>query len=495
MKKYSVFVFIILVFLVSCVPFEKKTDFSQFILVSEKDNPGEILFEKDSSDTIVRWYQCSDENGSDAALIAECETLEIPAFESPEVRYYLASSETPLGAAVSQKMFFVSYTGLPTVFVDTADSKDIRSKRTYSDAVISISDESKPLSQTEIVIKGRGSSSWILMTKKGYTFKFGSKTKVLGMGKSKKWALVANQIDVSKMSNWTASYIANNIFQTVIGSKKQWQADLRFVDLVVNGQYRGIYTLSEVVKLEGNRIDVPDISELTTESADVNLDGVTDLNDGGFVVEFTRDSSPYSFTTLHGCTVDPKDPDFDEVKGSWTKEEIRDHIIRKVNRLECAIFGETGEDYKDLLDLESYVNWFLVNEFMANNEAAFKTSSFLYYDPSISKFVMGPVWDFDRCIINRNPDGFEAMFGVLAVWSNRLYESDPFFRSELARVWSEKRESLIQSFDVIAQKCDEISCAVEFDALRWEGRTAGAASVRAWLEHRVAFMDRLLLSN
>lgn len=477
-----------LMILSSCVPFEKPQDRSHFIL-SEDGSPVSLaLATSENASLHFYWYECSDKNGSNPTLVSEDAVYTTSDFTQPEVLYIRGESRNDADSILESKLFYVAYTGLPCVRITTLSGSEITSKRDYVPASISISGTSTPFDKTDITIKGRGSSSWLLMTKKSYTFKLEEKTKILGMAKGKKWALVANQIDLTKISNMYASYLGNNVFHAEVNGSRQWEPSMKAVNLIVNGEYRGIYTLSEVVKIDKKRIDIPDIAELTSSDEDLNHDGKTDLNDGGFVIECTRDSNGFSFTTLHGVTVDIKDPDLDEATGDWTREQIREHIRKKVNLLEQAILGESATPFTDLIDLDSMVSWYLTNEFIANNEASFKSSCFLYYDPEYGKFVMGPNWDLDRGLTFRHADRSITVTGDSAIWYKHLIK-EPVFIDAVKTTWNEKKEDLQDSFAVAISYSENIRIAAIMDTLRWDCDFHDADMVESWLNTRLDFMD------
>ena len=72
-------------------------------------------------------------------------------------------------------------------------------------------DASNNLSKSNVEMKGRGNTSWYQYDKKGYQIKFDKKTSVLGMGKAKKWVLLANSSDCSMMKNKIALDVANQM--------------------------------------------------------------------------------------------------------------------------------------------------------------------------------------------------------------------------------------------------------------------------------------------
>lgn len=99
-------------------------------------------------------------------------------------------------------------------------------------------------------IKVRGNTTALYwMQKKPFTIKFSSKKNVLGMGSGKKWALIANLFDPTLLRNYVA-------FDTAQKMGIEYTSNQRFVELWLDGSYRGCYTLYEPVQQGVDRVDI-----------------------------------------------------------------------------------------------------------------------------------------------------------------------------------------------------------------------------------------------
>ena len=119
------------------------------------------------------------------------------------------------------------------------NGKDVK----YGGNQVEIFDNGITISYDNVEIKGRGNFSW-MAEKKSYRIKFDGKVNLLGMGKKKKWALIANSVDNSLMRNDLAYYVAN-----LLGEEYQPQG--RFVELLVDDEDLGVYYLIPSMEVIG----------------------------------------------------------------------------------------------------------------------------------------------------------------------------------------------------------------------------------------------------
>ena len=479
---------LILFLLCSCdifhlkVVWEEEKDLSGFVLSGDGGSV-ELTCPEVNAAVHYNWYL-------DDVLVHEGRTYAAEEFAEPAVRSYTCIATGSSDEVLFTKEYVLAYTGLPTVYVDTASGNKIASRNEYVDADIRIikADGTEDLN-SECTVKGRGNSSWFDHEKKGFNFKLPSKSKVLGMKKSKKWSVISNDSDSSMMGNWFASYIGRTIFN----SGSEWEPKYEFVNLVVNGDYAGCYVIAESIKIEGSRVDIPDIAELTKDlENDNNGDGKVDLYDGGFIMEFSFNGRGNTTATMYGGHLNFKDPDLDETEGDWTRKAIAEHATQVVNRFEAALFGDSGADYRDYLDVPSFIDWYLVNEFMGNFEAGFLTSTYFYYNPADGKIHMGPNWDFDKTILflgNEVVTGRERNY-----WFRELLR-DPAFVAALKDRWNSKKAGLEDAFDILTDKFHDIDAAREMNDRRWNRQDGATESrVRQWLESKLEWMDSYIAS-
>lgn len=397
------------------------------------------------------WYKCDDFEGNKPFEISRGSSYEVPVFNNSGINYYKCS-----GSDGQTKVFAVGCSALPQIRINT-NGKEIKSKITYVDATMDLYDKKGKLSDDDfpLQIRGRGNSSWFKLLKKGYKLKFESKKKILGLSKSKSWPLIPNGYDPTLLGNWFAGYIRKNIFDY------GWNPSYEFCDLFINDNYLGTYVVAEGIKIGSSRIDIQGLDELED---DVNGDGKIDIKDGGFLLEISmKRDGDMPFTTAHGVGValsEPSGIDITAVKMRDVEYFIRDLM----NRLEASIYGETSENYEDLLDIDSFVDWYLVNEYLDNNDASLHMSVYMYYNPSDSKLHMGPCWDFDHYVSRSPLLGVDVERGL---WVHELLKKTEI-RTLVLNRWNSKKSELLSAVNnIFLEEANEIKDAAVMNALRW----------------------------
>ena len=265
------------------------------------------------------------------------------------------------------------HTGLPVVVINTPGGQAITSKEEWMEgASISIYEtpNSEPVYQNDALqIKGRGNSSWNY-DKKPYALKLENKAELLGMTKSKRWALLANYEDRTLIRNDVALAIAKC---TDIDSGMKYVPSGKFVELVLNGEHRGNYYLAEQIKVEKTRVDIDEFSDYLLE-----LDRYSSQEEEGFW--FKTDFKTFPITI--------KSPDAPD----------KNYIKAKMDALETAIYTNSDFSY---LDFNSFADYWIVEELTENIETASLKPGSVYCqyivgaDGEQDKVIMGPVWDFD----------------------------------------------------------------------------------------------------
>nr|WP_244633443.1 CotH kinase family protein [Aeromicrobium sp. CFBP 8757] len=289
-------------------------------------------------------------------------------------------------------------------------------------------------STTPLRIRVRGNvTSWVSI-KLPYKIKTDKKASLLGMPASKNWALLANFYDRSMLRNQLA-------FETSRRAGLPWTPRTQHVELWVDGGYRGLYQLAENVEAEPDRVVVPE---------------------GGHLLEadsYPDDSTP-SFRTPRGIQI--------FLKGDETAAE-RDVVAGQVGAFEDALYGDgfTGPDgWASHADVDSFVDWYIVNELTKNIDASLRNSVWMTIDAQ-GRLSMGPVWDFDFSAGNRSnwstdqPSGWflrtnwfdptwpqtaptqvnSAEAGPDGHWFVRLFD-DPAFEQRVRERWNELSDDL-----------------------------------------------------
>lgn len=243
------------------------------------------------------------------------------------------------------------------------------------------------IKSAELTIKGRGNSSWKNAPKKSYTIKFKEKQNFLGLGENKSFALIANYFDKTLLRNMTSYELAKNVFD-----KMPWNPGTKCVQLFINNVYQGVYLAVETIKISGSRVDIPDVSE---------CDNIEEFENFGFILEIdSRQDEDFNFETEKNVPFSLKEPGGEDLQPS-VKESLQEKIKGKIQTAENAVYSEDFANpesetyYGKFLDVDSFVDWWLMEELAKNTDSNFYSSCYVYFKPDEKKLFMGPVWDFD----------------------------------------------------------------------------------------------------
>lgn len=258
-------------------------------------------------------------------------------------------------------------------------------------------------------IKGRGNSTW-QHDKKPYNIKLDSKADLFGMGKHKSWCLLANATDPTMLRNQLAYDLARKL--GIMTTSESFQNEL-----YVNGEYMGLYLITEKVDLGENRIEIYDLEGATEDVNDKDLDEykrggdynttkantkkyVSIPNDpaditGGYLLELEKlyrypDEISGFVTSRHQAVV-VKTPEY------ASKNQVT-YISGYYQEFENALYSQTGynslgKHYSEYIDVDSLARMYIMLEFTANFDSC--SSSFYLYKDKGGKLVAGPCWDYD----------------------------------------------------------------------------------------------------
>lgn len=320
-------------------------------------------------------------------------------------------------------------TDLPAVYITTPNGASelntetyvtTQMKMVYTDGTVSDYADTK--------LRGRGSAKFLL-EKKPYKIKLAVKDRLIAEGaKAKKWNLMAQHGDKTLLRNALGSYIA-------LQTGQPFAPGAEFVDLVLDGEYQGTYQLTDQVDIRKRRVNI-------TEQPEV-ISAITDIS-GGYLLQIDDEADDLEgsvFTTSRGVKVTVKSPDEDVIQTSQV-----DYIKAHVQKFEDALFAENWLDpnngYRRYLDLNSLVQWYITNEYMAEPNAF--RAVYFYKELGQEKLTFGPVWDFDFALENSErygsrPRALMAQEGRgpewCYVWINRLRE-DPGFHRAVNEAWT-----------------------------------------------------------
>lgn len=259
---------------------------------------------------------------------------------------------------------------IPVVRIETAGGAGIYDKTNYVRGTITISDPGKLYSEVEefsapMGIRGRGNSTWG-WPKKPWKVKLDEKAEILGMPADKEWALLANYADRTLLRNVVAMKLSE-----ICGFS--WTPKMRSVEVYLNNEYQGVYTLCEHKKVSSSR---------------VAIDKKTDFY---FEIEENQDETTVWRTSM-GVPMMFSEPEVP------TPEQF-DYVRQLFNDFEKALYSDDVAAYEDYVDVDSFINYYIVQELTKNVDGNFRKSTFLTKEQG-KKLEMYHLWDFDLTLGN-----------------------------------------------------------------------------------------------
>ena len=330
-------------------------------------------------------------------------------------------------------------TEIPVINIVTDDGKGIVSKNEYTHASMSIScDEASGLNAYQetnvgIQIRGRGNASWNQFPKKAYRIKLDESCGLLGLKKDKDWVLVSSYPDKTLMRNVVAHEMAKQL------TNLEFTPTHMLVELYINGEYKGVYTLAEKIEFGGGKLEYT--ADPSLEDTSYLMEVGWDYND-----EMIYGQNYFDIEYIYRIVI--KEPDF---TAKYTPSGK--YIINYMKKVEKTV--KTLDGYDEYIDIDSLIDFLIITEFTNNTEAVFYRSCYMY-KPSGGKLKFGPAWDFDMAFGNHTSDikgyngwcSIDNTFSYLGkdgmTWYHFLFK-DPEFTSQFAARWDEVKDTLLKT--------------------------------------------------
>ncbi len=332
-------------------------------------------------------------------------------------------------------------TGLPVVYVDTEDGKEVASKEDYLNAVFKIDGMGRfeDLDEVPCSIRGRGNTTWT-WAKKPYLIKFDKKQSLFGLPKHKRWILLANFMDRTLMRNLIAYRIGSM-------TSLDWTPHCQSVELVMNGKHVGNYLLIEQVRADSKRVPCEDGFLL---ECDFHYDNeIQWIQTPGKCIQM-QDGIPFGI----------KYPDYDDGLTVLMLNEIKEYVRTVSETIYGENFNDNAEGYAKYLDVKSFIDYWIVFEVMINHELGNPGSVFMHKSAN-GKLTAGPLWDFDWGTLSYNVS-HQARTGLVnrdSFWYARLF-NDPDFKAAVKTRWNE----LLPRLRTIPAYIDEMEKALQASA-------------------------------
>lgn len=325
-------------------------------------------------------------------------------------------------------------------------------------------------------LKGRGNSTWQWNEKKPYSLRLNEDADLLGMGAASRWVLLAEAFDRSLMKNKLAYDLARN-------AGMPYAPDCQWVELYLNGEYAGLYLLSERNEIHPNRVDLPE--------------------DASFLVSWESErrliAQDYPYVkTERGTAIRVHQSSFEleTVQQMWQS-------------VENAIFAEDGIDHitgkhlRELIDMDSWAELFLLDEILADYDGG-KISKFFYYkeENGVGKIYGGPVWDKDDSLAPGHwaitpPNCIVASRAKIVDGKDQrlfsgIYQKEEF-ASRVTEIYQSRFLPLLQELcrTGIEEYANLIDQSAQLTEIRWNlgYRKEESSIIRNFLEERMDFFD------
>lgn len=210
-----------------------------------------------------------------------------------------------------------------------------------------------------------------------------NKESLLGMAESSSWVLHGPFLDKTLIRN----YMWMNISDRIMGDAPE----VRFCELTVNGEYKGLYVLMETIEVSEERLNLTKY-----EAGDPVMSYVVHIEKP----EKGKEIENFSFYTKR---IEPGGGYEVAYPGEkYLTEDVKNYICQDLSEIESAIFSwEAGNDedfYIPYLDEDSFVDYFILQEFLGNTDA-YSRSTYFYKDVR-GKLHIGPVWDYNNVLDN-----------------------------------------------------------------------------------------------
>ncbi|WKK65115.1 CotH kinase family protein [Lutimonas zeaxanthinifaciens] len=393
-----------------------------------------------------------------------------------EIQYYTVSTKD--GKSGQYEVDMTYFTGLPIIYIETDNNQEINSKEDYFEGTISIDGGRyfSDFSSASMKIRGRGNSTW-MHPKKPFQMKFPEKTEMLGMPEDKKWVFLAEFSDKTLIRNTIA-------FEMGYLSDLDYTPESVFAEVVINGVYNGTYNIAQKVEESDHRVV---------------------LGDTGYLLEIDQlerlDPDDVYFRTDR-FLINIKEPETEY--NSDTYNYARDLINEFEDVLMGPGFADPESGYVKYIDMDSFIDWYLISEIVKNQDSRSFSSIFLNVIPG-EKIKMGPLWDFDLAFGNVDYSECEHPTGFWVKdhdWYARLFEDPVFVEKVKSRFqyYRENQNFILDKMDFYAtqlkwsqyendEKWDLFGRYVWPNPVVYDSHQAEVAHLKAWYKERMDWLD------
>ncbi|SEN26877.1 CotH protein [Prevotella sp. ne3005] len=379
-------------------------------------------------------------------------------------------------------VYVYSYTGLPMVWLTTNNREDISVSDLVYEAKLKIVENARTRGAGDVIeanarLKAIGPLSWVSskldgssqMGKNNYRFTINAAYSVLDDPMNTTWELLSNAKDATMLHTQTGFHLGKI-------SNLHFTPHFHFADLMLNERYFGTYLLGESIDYTNNR---------------------TGVESNGFIVKIDASNGRTYFKT------DNLEQPVTIVSPTvFSGDEDYQFISNYVRSAESALFGsnftDATEGWQRYLDMDSFVDWYLINEIAKNLDGDFGAECYMNMKRD-GKLRMGPLWKMERSF--GYGDSSTSDFVIKNVkWYNRLFQ-DPAF---VAKVKERFTYFYNHKNDILKEIDADVSYlrnAIPENNNKWEVFSGSSAddvrkkyqkevtTMKSWIEKRMEWLN------
>lgn len=286
-----------------------------------------------------------------------------------------------------------TYSGsLPVLFINTEGYQDIVSKDEYLyadwwldnmglEAYESFGSSSEPLGMQ---IKGRGNYTWNNYDKKSFRIKLDVKQPLMGMQSNRHFCLMSHADDyLARLKNTMGFELSRRIGLAYTPAQEP-------VEVVLNGEYIGLYFLTEKIRVDKHRVNIEEQQDNETDPTKIT---------GGWLLEIDNNPDEGSFLYINEILGSNDWRDWfavsyhsPEVLSSQQKQYLKQYITN--TNAAIYITDKSSREWEKYIDIDTLAMYYIVGEIMDDLEH-FAGSCYMYkHHGDSTKLIFGPVWDF-----------------------------------------------------------------------------------------------------
>ena len=379
-----------------------------------------------------------------------------------------------------------SYTGLPILWIETMNRSQVSVVERFYNAQFKLAENVTTRSSGSVIeasgkIKGIGSTQWwkpnltgktyTELWKNTYELQFNGVISVLDEAKNKAWALIPNADDITMLRNQTA-YAMGKI------SKLAFTPRFHYVDVMMNGVYFGTYMIGDKIEVGADRVNI---------------------SKDGFILKIDAKTSGTNFSaqtiekplSIIAPSVSSGDANYKYIKNFITTAE---------DALFSEDFTNTSTGWQKYLDMDSFVDWYLINEIAKNSNGAFAADCYMTLERD-GKLKMGPIWNFENAFGNVKNTSSNGFVVKNSNWYARLFK-DPAFVTKVKERFNyfyKQRNTILSEINSNAQY---LRYSVRENSNKWEVFDSyksyssdvsvmyqnAVGSMKSWLDKRMTWL-------